>query len=605
MQSRKVTVAVIDSGYTRFNEDGLCSQIIGGHSVVDDAEEGINKYEDEFGHGTAVTELIAKDAPNALFYIVKSFREPGFGKANDFISALEFVEKHVECDIVHISAGVRACIEMKRLITVIDKLKNKNVVIVSAFDNVGALSYPASLNGVIGVDSSPELHKKNEYEFVESNVVNIRMPDTYYRVNWKGTRTLEKGSSFACTEITAKLANYMLSCEETLDYSTALNMLKQGTHKVREHIEFPSLPDSDELAKKIVRAVAFPFNKEIFSIAKYEDMLVFESIDYYDSRLSCNVGRKISDILPYTNNDKIVRSIEELDWDGDFDTLILGHINQYETFDENFGKAIVRECEEHGKRIFSFGNITKYYDIKSEFANNVAFPYVDSSKTLQNRFGKLRQCAKPVLMVCGTSSKQGKFSLQMTIKKEFVKRNYKVFHISTEPFGALLGAECTYPMGHDSTVYTNSTSNVSILNEMLFKAELDDAEIILTGLQSQSAPIAYFNMSFLPIQQLEMFYGLNPDAVVLVVNSNDDINYIKRTKMFIESATRGKVVALAMLPLFLKPGKNGIMNKSRLLNDEEINLIKYRNMESLGLRTFIIGDESEMNGLVTLLIDFF
>ena len=308
MQDSKVVVAIIDSGYAKFVEDSYHATIVAGHSMMDDA----SIFSDEFGHGSAIAELIADYSPNALFYVVKAFARPGVGGATSLIRSLEYIEENVECDIVHVSAGVRACLEMGRLIRVINKLNKKGVVIVSAFDNAGALSYPASLKGVVGVDVASELRRKGEFEYIEGDIINVRMPDMFYRIKWKETKTLERGSSFACTSVTALLANRMMEKGRRFNHEMALDVLRAEAKQIRKQVEYPKLPDSDDMAKSIVRAVAFPFNKEMFSVAKYEEMLRFESIEYFDSRLSSNIGRKICEILPYTNNEKIVRSIDEL-----------------------------------------------------------------------------------------------------------------------------------------------------------------------------------------------------------------------------------------------------------------------------------------------------
>lgn len=66
------------------------------------------------------------------------------------------------------------CEQIERLKFLCNKIKNQGTIIVAAYDNTGAISYPAYFESVIGVDSSPKVNKRYEYEFVMNSCVNIR-----------------------------------------------------------------------------------------------------------------------------------------------------------------------------------------------------------------------------------------------------------------------------------------------------------------------------------------------------------------------------------------------------------------------------------------------
>ena len=594
---KNVVIAVIDSGYS-----GEFKERIEGGFCLNTKE---HEFQDSVGHGTAIVDLIASETKSAMFFVVKTSGNKGIGKSGDLVNALNYIYDNVKCDIVHISAGVRTCYEMAELIDVIDRLHKRGTLIVSSFDNAGALSYPASLKEVLGVDVTNEFRKKGQYEYVEGDIVNIRYANVHYRVNWNGQKALESGTSYAGAMITAKSAEILASCDSKIDLSAIREELKKNAVKVVKEERYPVLTSSEEIAKKIRKAVAFPFNKEMYAIASNEDQLIFDKIEYYDTAVSMNVSKNVSEVLPYTMNKKIIKNIEELDWNSDFDTMILGHLSIYEGMEKGITKKILEKCTTYGKKVFSFGNITEFYDIKSEAAKDIAFPYVDLAAFPQNRFGKLRFCSRPVLLVCGTSSRQGKYSLQMILKRKLIERDYKVFHISTEPYGALLGAEKTFPSGFDSTVYTDSVRNVAIVNEMLFEAEKASADIVLSGTQSQTAPTAYFNQKYIPIRQYEMLYGLNPDAVVLVVNGFDDIKYIQKTKQLLESATRASVLALATFSTYVEVSRSGIVSKRKNFDSVQAEKQKVYMKENIGLDLFYIGENKDMNDLTEKVIGYF
>ena len=75
--------------------------------------------------------------------------------------ALVYIFEKVNCNLIHISAGVERLENFLDLYDIISKLVKKEVFIVAAFANNGAVSYPASFDNVIGVDMSTNILKKN------------------------------------------------------------------------------------------------------------------------------------------------------------------------------------------------------------------------------------------------------------------------------------------------------------------------------------------------------------------------------------------------------------------------------------------------------------
>ncbi len=58
------------------------------------------------------------------------------------------------------------------------------------------------------------------------------------------------------------------------------------------------------LKNKKIKAITFPFSKEIKALAGNEDLLNIDIIGYYDVRQSGNVGFAVNDILKYCDNCK-------------------------------------------------------------------------------------------------------------------------------------------------------------------------------------------------------------------------------------------------------------------------------------------------------------
>ena len=80
----------------------------------------------------------------------------------------------------------------------------------------------------------------------------------------------------------------------------------------------------------------------------------------------------------------------------------------------------------------------------------------------------LYRIATPIIGVFGTSSKQGKFTLQLKLRELLLKQGYSVGEIGTEPTSQLFGKEYVFPMGYNSTVYIEHNDIISYLNAALY-----------------------------------------------------------------------------------------------------------------------------------------
>ena len=120
------------------------------------------------------------------------------------------------------------CSQLNKLQELCDLIAKKGTVIVAAFDNYGAMSYPASFHNVIGVDTSGISLKKREWAYVDNSPINVLTHKGIVRCqSLEGRRIITEGSSFTSAYISAFLLRKILS-GEVLNLSSAIQVLRDN-----------------------------------------------------------------------------------------------------------------------------------------------------------------------------------------------------------------------------------------------------------------------------------------------------------------------------------------------------------------------------------------
>ncbi len=232
---RNPIIAVVDSG---IDVDNPIFQNIKISGVSVDFDDTTNRWvivkngniNDEIGHGTAISSIIVKKLAEsniqAELIIVKLFDKDYKTDEERLLIALKYISENITCDIVHLSLGITICSKLYELSLLCEKLHCQGKIVIGAFDNMGAMSYPASFKHVIGVDVSELCKGKDEWVYVENSPINILTSNRIHRCSWlNGKETLIEGSSFSAAYITAFVAQYM-KMSDSYDYITIMNALK-------------------------------------------------------------------------------------------------------------------------------------------------------------------------------------------------------------------------------------------------------------------------------------------------------------------------------------------------------------------------------------------
>lgn len=517
-------------------------------------DESINllpQYIDNIGHGTAVTSIIVNNIKNTKLLCIKLFSEEFETEEEILIQCLDYILNNIKTKIVHLSCGITLCRQKDKLRHICNMLLKNEIIIVSAFDNYGSISYPAAFDSVIGVDLSHSCNRKNEFIYIENSPINVRGIGISQRLPWKDREYNNVCSaSFTAPHITVKILDFIRQQEKY-----TLESIKQY---LKENSKFV-LGENSKIRKekeafKIYKAIVLPFNKEIHSILRFNKKIHFEIQGFYDAPFLYKKNESYFNLLNKVSGSNFtLESWEKVSWNDNFDTVIIGHIEHLsQLFEKDILLELIKKCIKFKKNIFCFDSVEKYPEyikkMKSE-GLEIYYPSVQNCLVGENWIGKLPEISTPTLGIFGTSKKQGKYTLQLNLRYKFTENEYSVGQLGTEPSAEIFGMNAVYPMGYNSTVNINGYEAISSIRYLMSKIEDETPDIILVGSQSQTIPVAYGNKSNFPINNYELILGTCPDAFLLVVNSDDEIEYIEKSIKFLESASFGKVIALILSPI--------------------------------------------------------
>lgn len=592
-------IVIVDSGLN-LNEN----MAVPGVYIQRNGEEFVfcEDLTDMIGHGTIIYSVISKQVKNAKFFIVKLPEAQNNYDESCLIEALKYIKNNINCKIINMSLGVKAGDRIKELYNLCKEISSTGVVVISAFDNDGSNSYPAAFECVIGVDSKKNIKQTDEFEFVENSKINVLAKGNVQRlVTPDGRVLLVSGSSIACAHISSFLANAMI---DDMNIQNSLLFLRSKA----KYIHYSTKKEIDEKNKyfSIDNAIVFPFSKEAHAFLRFSDMLPFKIHKFYDVRYSGKVGRKLTSYYENAKSESVISDVEKIDFT-DIDTIILGHLDEINAIlGRDYRAELIRKAISSHVNIYSFDPLDLYTDLLRNSEIKYFYPIVTQTDVPQNSFGKLYNISKPVVGIFGTSSQQGKFSLQLALKRGLELEGYSVGTIGTEPHSLLFDFDAIFPMGYNSTVRLLNSEIVLYLNSVINELCLRGKEVILVSTQAQIVPYSGNNLLEIPIMQYHFAIGTRPDAIVMCVNYYDEIGYIKNSVYALSGLTDASIIAFVLFPVTYSNDLNiGYGSIKRIITDEEFTQKKKELQNEFQLPVYILGDVNHMHRLCKEIIDFF
>ncbi len=598
MDMNRIKIGVIDT------DVNFLSEIFEDIPIYTSGCQHSNVYN---SHGSAVCAQIVTICENVSLHIFPIFNDASSCvDESKLLNILNYIDENEDLDIINMSFGIVEPEYKEEIEIICNKISAKGTIIVSAFDNAGAMSYPACLPLVIGVSASEDIYPATAYQCIYGSEIDIMGSAALKKIKLGEQNLVVGGTSFVVPIITGLIAKIFTKIGKKLSFEEIKNKLEENAlDKITYHnkVSFSKIPF------KINKAIVLPANKENHALMHFCDTLPFEILDFYDFKYFFNIGKNISQVANLdTESHHVIKGIDSICWEDDFDTVIIGHLDK---FNKKIGDQKIIDildcCLKYNKNIFTYDSFlyNMYLKNNHKYGNLMCYySCIDESMVPTGRYGKLWYIDKPVLSIMGTRTRLGKFTLQQIVKQRLLNLGYMVGYLSTEPSGELFGADEVFPYGYNSAVDITYDQYIPVINEMLHNISKKDCDFILTGSQSGTLPYDFNNMARIVFPQTIFLFGTAPDGVILCVSSDDEIEYIKRTIVFIESSCDTNVIALVVFPIKKEMGFVGQFKDKNISGTKEYKNIKDTLNKETGKDVFQFTD-SEIDLCIGRIIDFF
>ena len=574
------------------------------------------------GHGTACAGIISQIAPTVALYDVRIFDGSLRADGTALLSAIRWTIEH-RMDVVNLSLGTTDVSFRDALAKVCHQAREAGVILVAAEYNDGRESYPAVFPDVIGVTGG-KVRGRYGYYYRPSHAIECVAWGDAQRVCWTDPPYLMvSGTSFAAPHITGVVA-LIRQAHLGAPLEQVREMLQANALKGEPELLLGTRPRSAAAPEPpantldftwIQKAALYPFNKEMHALVRARDLLAFEVTGIADPVGKGLVGKDAGKALGLPAIGARIRP-RLTDALKEADTLILGYVDQLGRIGKkDLLRAAIHTALEHDCHVFSFlavpqDTYSDLYALAGKKGLRLAYPSI-APDDVQQALGSTPTYGPvdvPVLGVFGTSSQQGKFTLQLILRRHLLRLGYTVGQIGTEHHAALFGMDLAFPMGYASNVSLPLQYYAPYLDYKLRQLNQQKRpDIILVGSQSGTIPYDVHEHRTHSLTSTAFLLGTKPDACILVVNSIDVDEYIQDTIDGLRAFAKAPTLLLAMSnqEKHIRAAYGRTFVKPRPMNSEEIVSILHRLEDRFSLPAVSILSEEGQQRMVDTVVNHF
>lgn len=593
-KSSKITIAVIDSGVNINHPDMKDCNILELSIIEESGEfECIETVDagDCLGHGTACSWIIHRAIPSASIVSVKVLDGNGIADYQRVLHALGWCLDH-KVDIICFSMGSCSHRHSEQFFRIGEKATSLNIPIIAAMHEKYIDSIPASLPNYIGVyNSNPA--SKDIYTW-DSVLTRAGAYGRKQRVGWHlpPYYALIGGTSFAAAHMTAHVAKLMMT-EHINSYPELLHRIAQNASTLEESSSKDEAIDVSRYNAdffEIKHATIFGYTKEMDALIQYPDLSRIEIDQVVDVVRSKRVGRTID----YTNGKFTVCDYKNVT-ETKSDTLIISKQSALsELIRDDVLHTAISFGLDHGMNIYSleyvdYSMYPNLYKIAEQKHLTIRHPFIGErdlayAKSIRYSCGHIGTDV-PIVGIFGTGTSQGKFTLQLKLRKQLLSRGYRIKNLGTEMHSELFGFESYYPMETLKSIKFSQWDMMDYLQGEVRRLELESPkpDLIIVGSQSGTIPKTYaIESSIYTLPSISFLMGTIPHVYVLVINHNDEISYVKDTIVAMEAIGKGKVICACFSDKIKTP------DSTRMLKPSELTAFQSKWCKELGIPVYPI-----------------
>ena len=569
LTGRNVKVAIVDSGIDASHPKvGFVAGGLALCSVPNGITASGGDWTDCSGHGTACAGIVRKKAAETEIYSLRIFDETLATDGTSLVAALEWTISK-DMDVVNLSLGSTDLSHREDLREVCRQAAKAGVVLVAAEHNAGRESYPAMFPEVIGV-SGGWVKGAYGYYYRAGEAIECVARGNHQRVCWLNRgEIMVEGTSFAAAHIsgivclireafpgaTVEKVREVLLANSLPEKSNHIAGVGQSSHPPasRELVQ-ASWSEAESSIRWIRKAAIYPFNKEMHALVRYRDLLSFDLVGVADPVGKGLVGKDAGEALGISSAGIRIQPRLSSALRG-ADTLILGYVDQLSRIGKkDMLREAVRLALDQGCHVFSFVSLHQdvyadLHDLAARKGLRLTCPSVDYEEVRDALVSGQNSSPVdvPVVGVFGTSSQQGKFTLQLALRRRLLRLGYKVGQIGTEHHSALFGMDFAFPMGYASPLDLPIQWQVPYLDyKMRQICGQRRPDLILVGSQSGTIPYDVHEHGAHSMASVSFLLGTKPDACILVVNSIDADRYVEDSMDAIRALAKAPTLLLAM-----------------------------------------------------------